>query len=382
VPAGDLVLRILYVGPAANLPADLVGYIVDLGDDWHVDTVADGNTAIALLSSQAVDVILVAPALPDITPSALLGQARTLRPETIRIALIAPSSSHSSPPPRIIGVAHRFLPLPLSPEMLLEAVTSIEELRDLLDNERLRDTIGRIEKLPSPPSLYLRLSRALEQDENADIGEIARLVAGDPAIAAKVLQLCNSAYFSSGRIISDLRTAINRLGLSTLRDLVLFSEVFSMPRLSQMDYHAMQHRALLASRMAAKILPGTSAELGSTAALLADIGLLLPGVRNEHAPIDSDPGVTPVAGHTEAGAYLLGLWGLPMPIVEAVAFQRTPARSNARSFWVTGAVHVAVAMTSGEPVDEAYLARVGVLGQLPAWAAQHAELAAMPAGNF
>jgi HD-like signal output (HDOD) protein len=50
---------------------------------------------------------------------------------------------------------------------------------------------------------------------NADIGEIARLVAGDPAIAAKVLQLCNSAYFSSGRIISDLRTAINRLGLST-----------------------------------------------------------------------------------------------------------------------------------------------------------------------
>jgi hypothetical protein len=78
--------------------------------------------------------------------------------------------------------------------------------------------------------------------------------------------------------------------------------------------------------MAAKILPGTSAELGSTAALLADIGLLLPGVRNEHAPIDSDPGVRG-PGHT-GGAYLLGLWGLPMPIVEAVAFQRTPARST------------------------------------------------------
>ncbi len=377
MPAGDFVLRILYVGPEANLPADLAAYIVDLGDDWHVDTVADGNSAIALLSSQPVDVILVAPALPDITPSALLGQARTLRPETIRIALIDPSPSHSAPPPRIIGVAHRFLPLPLTPETLLEAVTSIEELRDLLDNERLRDTIGRIEKLPSPPSLYLRLSHALEQDENADIGEIARLVAGDPAIAAKVLQLCNSAYFSTGRIISDLRTAITRLGLSTLRDLVLFSEVFSMPRLSQVDYHAMQHRALLASKMAAKILPGASADLGSTAALLADIGLLLPGVRNEHEPAGSD---AVAAGHTEAGAYLLGLWGLPMPIVEAVAFQRTPARSSTRSFWVTGAVHVAVALTSGEPVDEAYLARVGALGRLPGWSAQYAELAATPAG--
>ena len=39
---------------------------------------------------------------------------------------------------------------------------------------------------------------------------------------------------------------------------------------------APQNRALLASRLAAKILPRTSSELGATAALLADIGLLLP----------------------------------------------------------------------------------------------------------
>jgi hypothetical protein len=48
---------------------------------------------------------------------------------------------------------------------------------------------------------------------------------------------------------------------------------------------------------------------------------------------------------------------------------------------VTGAVHVAVAMTSSEPVDEAYLTRVGVLGQA-ARPGGATELAAMPAGNF
>ncbi|HBN54413.1 MAG TPA: hypothetical protein DD456_10465, partial [Stenotrophomonas sp.] len=99
-------------------------------------------------------------------------------------------------------------------------------------------------------------------------------------------------------------------------------------------------------------------------ALLADIGLLLPGVRDEREPAvegDDRP------GHAEAGAYLLGLWGLPMPIIEAVAFHLQPQRSNVRSFWVTGAVHVATALASGSPVDEQYLERTAVLPRLEGW---------------
>ncbi|MGE8249353.1 MAG: HDOD domain-containing protein, partial [Stenotrophomonas bentonitica] len=228
----------------------------------------------------------------------------------------------------------------------------------------LRSAIGRIEKLPSPPHLYLSLTQALEHDDDTNTADVAKLVAADPAIAAKVLQLSNSAFFNSGRIISDLRTAVTRLGLSTLRDLVLASEVFSAQPLSGAERNSLQQRALLASRLAAKLLPDSSAELGATAALLADIGLLLPGVRNERTPedvADNRP------GHAEAGAYLLGLWGLPMPIIEAVAFHLQPHRSTTRSFWVTGAVHVALALINGDPVDEEYLQRAGVLNKLPQW---------------
>jgi len=120
----------------------------------------------------------------------------------------------------------------------------------------------------------------------------------------------------------------------------------------------------MASRLAARLLPDSSAELGATAALLADIGLLLPGVRNERTPEDAGDDRP---GHAEAGAYLLGLWGLPMPIIEAVAFHLQPQRSNTRSFWVTGAVHVALALINGDPVDEEYLQRAGVLNKLPQW---------------
>ncbi|MCS4235579.1 HD-like signal output (HDOD) protein [Stenotrophomonas sp. BIGb0135] len=327
-------------------------------------TASDGQAAMNIVAAGPIDAVIACPTLPDLNATTLLGQIRTLRPETIRIALVEAAQGNRPPPARLIGVAHRFLPMPLAPEVLLEALTSLEELRELLDSARLRSAIGRIEKLPSPPHLYLSLTQALEHDDDTNTADVSKLVAADPAIAAKVLQLSNSAFFNSGRTISDLRTAVTRLGLSTLRDLVLASEVFSAPPLSGAERNSLQQRALLASRLAAKLLPDSSAELGATAALLADIGLLLPGVRNERLP--AEPG-DDRPGHAEAGAYLLGLWGLPMPIIEAVAFHLQPQKSNTRSFWVTGAVHVALALINGDPVDEDYLQRAGVLQKLPQW---------------
>lgn len=358
-------MRILLVGDEASLSAELTEFIADLGEEWQPLTAADGLSAMSIVASTPVDAVIACPALPDLTATTLLGQIRTLRPETIRIALVEAAQGNRPPPARLIGVAHRFLPLPLAPEVLLEALTSLEELRELLDSERLRSAIGRIEKLPSPPHLYLSLTQALEHDDDTDTADVAKLVAADPAIAAKVLQLSNSAFYNSGRTISDLRSAVTRLGLATLRDLVLASEVFSASPLSVGERNSLQQRALMASRLAAKLLPESSAELGATAALLADIGLLLPGVRNERTEPASDGDLRP--GHAEAGAYLLGLWGLPMPIIEAVAFHLQPQRSNTRSFWVTGAVHVALALVNGDPVDEEYLQRAGVLGKLPQW---------------
>ncbi|KLJ02503.1 HDOD domain-containing protein [Luteimonas sp. FCS-9] len=370
-------MRILFVGDGDGLPAGLLALVGDMDERWHVQHVEDGNAAIALAAESPQDVVVVAPALPDMPAATLLGQIRTLRPETSRIALIG-----AHPHARVLSLAHRFLPVPVGEAQLLEAIGSLEELRELLDDPALRTCIGRIEQLPPPPQTYLALMHALEADEDTGTADIARLIGSDPAIAAKVLQLCNSAYFSAGRTITDLRTAVTRLGLSTMRDLVLASEVFAQPGGHDIDRHALQQRALLASQLARRMLPESSAELGATAALLADIGLLLPGVRDARpgatAPDDTRDADAP--GHMEAGAYLLGLWGLPMPIIEAVAFQRDPARAGTRSFWIAGAVHVATSLVADLPVREDYLARTGVHAQLDGWRAQAARLMERLAG--
>lgn len=274
-------MRILFVGDEAAFPTDLIELVSDMGPDWQVEVCPDASAAMVRAAAGPLDVVLSAPTLSDLPPATLLGQIRTLRPEASRIAVI---ESRGIPSARIIGLAHRFLPAPLAPEVVLEAVGSLEELRELLDNPALGQRIGRVEQLPPPPQLYLRLMSALEADDATSAADIARLVAADPAIAAKVLQLCNSAYFSSGRTITDLRTAVTRLGIATLRDLVLACEVFSLPGASTVDRAQLQQRALLASKLAKRMLPESCSELGATAALLADIGLLLPGVRDERHP--------------------------------------------------------------------------------------------------
>jgi HD-like signal output (HDOD) protein len=83
--------------------------------------------------------------------------------------------------------------------------------------------------------------------------------------------------------------------------------------------------------------------------------------------------------HAEVGAYILGLWGIPYPIVEAVANHHAPGRVPQKELGILSAVHVAntlsheVALEAGDaseaflPVDSEYLVSLGVSGKIEKW---------------
>jgi hypothetical protein len=157
---------------------------------------------------------------------------------------------------------------------------------------------------------------------------------------------------------------------------------------------AVQEHGLLAARVARRLITDKiRAQDAFSAAMLEDVGLLVLMSRMPEAfaqvvaaAHESSRSLHEVeterfgVAHAEIGAYLLGIWGLPYPIVEAVAHHHHPQRSGSTTFDVVAAVHVAGALVeearpaapskhlgSGARLDEDYLQRLGVTAQLPLW---------------
>lgn len=345
-------MQIVVVGGDTGQVAEVARELGEQGLDWRIVHAAGAADVPAGDADGAPDVLVCASRVGSSDGLMVLAQLRKRYPDAMRILLV--ESGGDRDVVEALATSHRLLNEPLDALALIEAVESVAELRELLDDPALKQMIERVGTLPAAPRQYLALT-ALLRDPDSTAAQIAEVVAQDPTVAARVLRISNSAYYSGGREITDLRSAVTRLGHNTLRQLVLASEVFS----AGADADELRDRALRISQLAGKLLAGPSADLASTAGLLAEVGLLLP------RPPDSAAANTP---YSTTGAYLLGLWGLPAPIVEAVAFHDRPSRIRG-GFWVTGAVHVAAALVNGRDVDQAYLRSVGQIDRLPAWRA-------------
>ena len=95
---------------------------------------------------------------------------------------------------------------------------------------------------PTHTEIALRVQRLLD-DPDCAIEAVGKLIAAEPLLSARVLSIANSiAYNPGGRAISDLKSAISRLGFATLRALAAAIIVRQMQSLSKTE----EHRALAA----------------------------------------------------------------------------------------------------------------------------------------
>jgi len=86
--------------------------------------------------------------------------------------------------------------------------------------------------LPSFPDIALRVRKALS-DENVSQDQVGRIVGSEPALAARLMQIANSAALNmSGKPITELRTAINRMGFNMVRSAAI---AFAMSQLKKVD---------------------------------------------------------------------------------------------------------------------------------------------------
>lgn len=357
-------VRVLVVSVEPQAARELSRSFAQSSLGGHVDHVTDAEEAIVAAADNPPDVVVTEPRVFGGSGNAVLGRFKRDFPGVVRVLLL--DDGRDGAALAALDNFHRVLYRPLESRALIDVIDSVRDVREMLEDPALAEAIGRIGRLPPPPRLSMELLRRTE-DLEAGAREITDLVERDPTLAAKVLRLSNSAMYNSGRRIRDIHSAVVWLGQLTLRRLVLAGEVYSAARFFGSDAangERLRRDSLLASRLAARLLPGPEAELAGTAALLAQVGRLLPnvGVPWERIEVGERR-----LSYADAGAYLLGLWGLPLILVAAAAFHPQPEAAGEPDFGVIGATHVAWALIGDLPLDMYYLESRGLDQQLERW---------------
>jgi HD-like signal output (HDOD) protein len=186
--------------------------------------------------------------------------------------------------------------------------------------------------------------------------------------------MVNSGFFRLAKRITSIEQAVSYLGFNTIRNLAMTVEVFSRWTANAepvIDVTKLQSHVHSISAYATALTGRTPyADDSMLAGLLHDIGYWVIAKEcagdlrasvdlaiSQRIPMFVAEKEVMGASHAEIGAYLLGIWGLPYPIVEAVAHHHQPSRVAQPDFDVLAALTIAQALA---PTDESEMFPPGI----------------------
>jgi len=181
--------------------------------EWDMHFVASGKEALQVLETHPIDVIVSDMRMPGMDGATLLRMVKEKYPHLVRIILSGYSDNEIVV--KSTDTAHEFLAKPCKPETLAITINSTCAIKQLLDTEKLQQTIMSISTLPSVPLLYQKLVEELKRPDSS-ANRVGEIIAMDAAMTARVIQLTNSAFFGLSRRITSPVEAANLLGIDTL----------------------------------------------------------------------------------------------------------------------------------------------------------------------
>ena len=383
-------LSVLFVDDEERLLEGLVRMLRPYRNEWDVLTANSGEQALQVLASRPVDVLVSDMRMPGMNGAELLEQVSERHPGIVRFILSGQADRESLL--RSIGSTHQYLAKPCDSLQIRRAIERAYHLRRLLAIPTLTSLVSRIHVLPSLPQIHFAIRTELQAEEPS-MKRIAELVAQDLGLSSKLLQVANSGRFARTRPVFQIGEAVQLIGLDTLRPLVLASHLFTacpdaLLPISELWQHGL---AVAHAAYAIAVVDQQSVfacDCSYSAGLLHDCGLLLLAT---HLPTEFSAVMRAAtemdwldaerivlgATHQELGAYLLGLWGLPDELVEAVAYHHRPSESLTLGFSPLAAVHVAeTAMIAthgplpwevGYVPDERFASTSGISERIAVW---------------
>lgn len=200
----------------------------------------------------------------------------------------------------------------------------VERLAQDLRDERL--------ELPAFPEAVIRIQRAL-QSSDTSTEDVVRILSSEPALAARLLRMANSAEFRrADQDIKDLKKAVARMGFNMVRSVAV---AFAMRQLRRKDTYSPTaqlqleqawEESLNASAtcfVIAKRFTRLNPDQALLTGLLHVLGRLYIIMRSKDAAELSDAEMRQVidSWHASIGKAILESWGLPEELQHAVEHQ-------------------------------------------------------------
>lgn len=358
--------RVLFVDDDLRFLDALRAGLLPRAAHWRMTFVESGAQAIQELEQSPQDVLVTDVRMPKMDGAQLLRTVRERWPDTVRVVLSG--GADLGDVIRLLPVAHQYLSKPCTAKRLEEVIERSLDVKAILSSPVLRALLGSTDRLPAEPRVFSRL-QVVMANEKISAREVSRIIRADAMVTAKVLQTVNSAFFGPARRVTSIEQAVMYLGFPAIRNLAMCAEVFahrpSNRSAAPLNLERLQQHANRVAAVVHALTAGTAWNDDAVlAALLHDIGYW---VLVEERPHDLEKALemaiadrTPIheaemqvlgATHAEIGAYLLGLWGLPYPVVEAVARHHAPEGVRTAKFDVLAALAVAMTLSGTDDSD-------------------------------
>lgn len=386
-------INILFVDDEPNILDGLKRMLRPMRREWEMCFALGGEEALNVLAEKEIDVVVSDMKMPGIDGARLLHEVKTNYPQIVRIILSGYSEKEMVI--KSVGTAHQYLSKPCDAEVLKKVVSHTCQLRDLLTDEKLRRLVSNLNSIPSLPTLYKELMEELGND-NPNMRKIGETVKKDMGMTVKILQIVNSSFFGLRRTISDANQAIDYLGLDLMSSLALGIGVFSQfegKNKVSASLSTLWDQSMIVANLAKAIAKDENPDIANdafTAGLLHEIGKVvltvnLPEKVEEVEALKIKENISESEAesrifqttHAEIGAYLLGLWGLPHRVVEAVAFHHNPSSFPTNVFTPLTALYIAnifyyhgnedLFAKPEKYFDVEYLERTGVMEKVKIW---------------
>jgi len=377
--------HLLFVGMPENRFQSLRADLNRLQPGWGCQSVATVEQAARVLQSGSVRTIISSDSLA--VEPALASAIEKLSGQIVRVVLCESSDRSELDRWSTLGAT----PLLQNTDAvgLAGVINRLAQVQEWMSDAGMKKLLAQCGKLPVMPELYAQVTEELNSP-NGSIDMIAHFISQDPVMAAKVLRVVNSAVFALEREVTDPAEAVMFLGLGRTHSLILLAGTFaqfdgaSIPGFSpdRIWNHSLQVATLAQIIALEETNKSKIAEAAFTSGLMHDMGKLIlaanvPAMcvaveqlhQGKHLSLREAEMQVLGTTHAELAACLLGNWGLPLPVLEAVAWHHCPKRSSDTGFTPLTAVHAAnifacemAAGSDGLPdsFDHEYLLQIGL----------------------